>query len=207
MKCLRCNKIILKHIKGYCKRCYEYQRLKKKRDILPLKKCECSKDCKTMIPILTARNKRQKYARGHYQKILNTKTNSNKYNKFYKPYYKYSNKYGVVLAHRYIYYIYLSILNNKPTYIPKNYDIHHINGNGKDNRIQNLQLVSRKEHMIIHDLFNGKSGKMNKKDMSNRICNICHTNNTRHWKQDIDGYICIICNSMIFYHHNKFFKK
>ena len=34
--------------------------------------------------------------------------------------------------------------------IPKGMFIHHINGNGFDNRIENLQMVTRKEHGKIH---------------------------------------------------------
>lgn len=59
-------------------------------------------------------------------------------------------------------------LNNRPTYrgyiiesrkvmedflerqLQKNECIHHINGKEDDNRIENLQIVSRGEHMTIH---------------------------------------------------------
>ena len=34
--------------------------------------------------------------------------------------------------------------------IPKGYDVHHINEDGKDNRLENLILVTRSEHMKIH---------------------------------------------------------
>jgi hypothetical protein len=39
--------------------------------------------------------------------------------------------------------------------IKKGYELHHINGDGKDNHLENLLLVTRSEHMIIH-LAKGK---------------------------------------------------
>lgn len=34
--------------------------------------------------------------------------------------------------------------------IPPGYEIHHINGDGNDNRIENLMMLTRKEHMRLH---------------------------------------------------------
>lgn len=34
--------------------------------------------------------------------------------------------------------------------IPKNKVIHHINGNKKDNRIENLECISRSEHTLTY---------------------------------------------------------
>ena len=52
-----------------------------------------------------------------------------------------------VFEHRYIW----EQSNGK---IPKDYFIHHINGNKKDNRLLNLKLVSRKEHGRLHRIMN-----------------------------------------------------
>ena len=40
--------------------------------------------------------------------------------------------------------------------IPKGYHIHHVNGNKKDNKIQNLECISRKEHGKKHLFPNRK---------------------------------------------------
>jgi hypothetical protein len=97
-------------------------------------------------------------------------------------------------------YLYLSILNNKIIYI-QDYHIHHINGNPLDNRIENLQLVTRSEHNILEKI----------KDMSGRFCNICKTNETYirksgcpSWYDDIEGHLCDICYDMIKYYRKKF---
>jgi len=36
---------------------------------------------------------------------------------------------------------------------PKEMDVDHVNGDGLDNRKENIQVVSRKEHRIIHGFF------------------------------------------------------
>ena len=124
----------------------------------------------------------------------------NRYWKIYKPYFKYSYSDGYILEHRYIYHIYLSILNNKITYLPKNKEVHHINENGLDNRIENLIIITRNKHNKIHKLNPGK-----------RICNFCNSNKTRrknkgikNWYVDNNGFLCHTCYNTIRYYRTKF---
>lgn len=129
----------------------------------------------------------------------------------YKPHYPYSNpRNGYVREHRYIMYIYLSILNNKVTYI-EGFDVHHKNGNIKDNRIQNLELIIRSDHSKIHNPII---------DRTNIFCNICKSTTTQkskkklngkyydHWYNDIpEGNLCVYCHDMIAYYRKKFTRK
>lgn len=124
-----------------------------------------------------------------------------------KPYFKDSYKNGYVLEHRYIYHIYLSIKYNRIIYSPKSYDVHHINGDKFDNRIQNLQLLSKSNHIRI-------TPKTYKQiDVSNRFCNICKRKTSMRkgykkyyekWLRDINGWLCDICHSNIRNFNKKF---
>lgn len=52
--------------------------------------------------------------------------------------------------HKVIYELHLTKLNGYKTVIHKSIQIHHKNGNRKDNRIQNMLLVGAKQHRQIH---------------------------------------------------------
>lgn len=40
--------------------------------------------------------------------------------------------------------------------IPEGYDVHHINGNNKDNRLENLELIEHTKHLKLHYKEKGK---------------------------------------------------
>ncbi len=154
--CLRCKRYRKHNSKGYCQSCYQYIKRKEKSDKSPKIKCQCEPNCKTMINSININNKSVRYAVNHVAKgynSINYKNGRKKINGYwalYKPYYKYCHKNRYVQEHRYIMYLYLSILNNKIIYLPKNKEVHHINGNRLDNRIENLQLLTRKQHKKKH---------------------------------------------------------
>lgn len=60
-------------------------------------------------------------------------------------YYRHSNKTGErpFLMHRYVWEFY----NGE---IPSGYDVHHKDGNKSNNKIENLELIDRHEHHVLH---------------------------------------------------------
>jgi len=59
---------------------------------------------------------------------------------------------GYVLEHRYVW----EQANGE---IPPGYQIHHINHNKQDNRLENLQLLSNSEHQKLHNQPKDKRGR------------------------------------------------
>ena len=77
--------------------------------------------------------------------------------------------------------------------------VHHINGDKKDNRIENLAITNRVKHPSNH-----------KKDMSKRRCLDCgkgKTFITKHgdavWYKDPKGFLCANCYNMRAWHRKK----
>lgn len=175
--CVKCNKFHNRiEFKGMCRPCFRKQR----RLDSPLIKCQCDPSCTEMIHSIGYNGDKKRFAQGHGSKGENN-SNYGKYgavsanwkggmvyNKIheqfllYKPYHPYSDCRGYVAQYRIIKEIYLSILNGYPTYINPNLIIHHINHVRMDNRPQNLQVLTKKEHQNIHKL-GVKGKKYNKK--------------------------------------------
>ncbi len=88
--------------------------------------------------------------------LLFPKTNFCVYKKYNKdgyvvirrPNHPNATNYGWVLQHR------LVVENKIGRYLLPNEIIHHVNEKRSDNRINNLIIVSKKQHSIIHSKFN-----------------------------------------------------
>lgn len=96
-----------------------------------------------------------------------------------------SDKYGYILEHRLVAEKYLltesnSIEINGKRYLSKEYVVHHKNFDRCDNRVQNLEVMTKKEHIKLHCLLNPKlknknTGRFEKRNMEIKIKKVTET--------------------------------
>jgi hypothetical protein len=138
-KCPKCNELH-KESTILCQKCDK----KKLQDRLPKKKCECDDpSCTEMIPIKTVSFEPMRFAKGHHMKCNG---HWNYKNGICKREGKYTTRRinGVSkLDHRIVYEEYYQCC-----LLPW-IEIHHINGKRDDNRIENLQPLTKKQHRIL----------------------------------------------------------
>lgn len=109
------------------------------------------------------------------------------------------NKY--IRFHRYVLEIYYSIKFGIPIYILSCwFDIHHINRNRSDNRIENLKILTKSDHTILTN----KTERIYKQKHDNTICLLCNSKTTYkdkkgyyHWSRYKDDYICKKCKDIL----------
>ncbi|MDN5846345.1 MAG: HNH endonuclease [Candidatus Nitrosocosmicus sp.] len=137
-----------------------------------LKLCDCG--CGTLIPIRDIRGRSRRFVDGHFNrgercnfwkggKIIN----SDGYVEIYSPdHHKATKSRPYVKEH-------VDVMEKHiGRYLRKGEEVHHINEDKLDNRIQNLQLMSRSEHLSYN-----KKGHMyglgKHKDTCDRVCFNC----------------------------------
>ena len=105
----------------------------------------------------------------------------------YRPYTVNRNKQGYIREHIYIYQEFHKCCMLKWG------NVHHINEQRDDNRIENLQGMTRKQHRRLHSIGN----KFRKTDMSKRICLNCGSKTTytdkkgqQYWFKVKGGFTC-----------------
>ena len=62
--CLNCDEWRINYTEGICERCFKTLRLLN----APMIKCQCSQECKTMIPSITFDGKPRTFKKGHEMK-------------------------------------------------------------------------------------------------------------------------------------------
>lgn len=186
-------------------KCYYNFYHKEKQSKIPLKRCECDPECPEMIPSLNKRGQPAKYFKGHggrgkprldmigerNPRYRNGRRILGPYEQVKAPNHPNTQKIGYIQEHRFL----MSEKLGRP--LKPGEVVHHINGNKKDNRIENLQVMTRGEHQRYHA----------KKDMSKRVCKKCESNITHIDKKtgysvwygnEKDGFVCMRC-----YHKKK----
>ena len=173
-----------------------------KETVIPkgFKLCECGY-CDEIIQIYDNQNRYRRFKRGHQSKRENhsqwiggRKYDGNGYIEILKPGYFKSNKKGYVKEHIFVFQEYYKCC------VLSWGHIHHKNEQRDDNRIENLEGMTNRQHTKLHK----------KKDMGDRICIKCEStityikNGYPNWFKFENGFLCKKCNDNLKYNLKRF---
>ena len=154
-----------------------------------LKLCECG--CGIFIPMVNSHGKIARFVIYHHIKgethpmWKGGRIDKDGYKEIKSPNHPNRTKQNYVREHR------LVMEQHLGRYLTKQEEVHHINGDKLDNRIENLQLTLDKLHRVLY----------HRTDMSDRICKLCGSTTTGlrkcngrpQWLRFEDGFTCLKC--------------
>ena len=159
-----------------------------------MKLCQCG--CNQEIPLINKKGKPQNFKHGHNRRGLisnyknykgGKKTYTNGYILILKKDHPKANNQGYVLEHRLVW-----EEHHNCCLLPLIH-LHHKNGKPWDNRIENLEPLTARQHISLHHPKIDKSG---------RFCIICKSKTTwidkrgyEYWTHTFGGFICNRCHA------------
>lgn len=208
--CNTCDKIKMINGDNICNYCYMRKIYLKRHLESPMIKCKCG-HCDEMIHSISKNGLPQEFKQGHNSYFIKREGKKGVENSRWKggrikrngywciklhnhPYRGDGNYYP---EHRYVLEQYYSTKLGIPIYILPILEVHHKNGNKGDNRVENLEILSKFKHRQHHF----------KKDMSGRKCLVCGSNKTYHnrktgyavWRSIGNGkFVCGKCGKHYF---------
>lgn len=138
---------------------------------------------------------RYNISQGRLAKTGGTTISSGGYRLIFKPDHPNASKVGYVMEHRLIIEAHLHRL------LTKGEDVHHKNGNKLDNRLKNLQLLTKAAHSRLTNL----------KDLDDLKCSVCNSDQTSmqgndrpHWNYLEEKPLCNKCYMTGYWIHRRY---